>query len=70
MRKVNQGSPNPSIVDCFVGGPMLILYYKDCRGVLGVNRWKSDGARKVGKGLQEPAHESWQTEFTPVVPKE
>lgn len=33
------------------------------------NHWKSDGDREVGEGWQEPTHESWQTEFMPVVTK-
>lgn len=53
----------------FVGGPTLIWYHEDLAGEsVGLGHWESDCDGERGKGLQQTAHGSWQTEFIPAMP--
>lgn len=50
------------------GGSLCESYYSDltpwgCKGMWGSTTRKMTVTKKVGKGLQKWAHESWQTEF-------
>lgn len=50
---------------CFVGTPIPISYYRVLQGSTTGNLRV---AEKRGRGLQQPAHGSWQTESLPVLP--
>ena len=73
--RVNQGRPQPQHCGLLCGRPHCDLALQGLQGSLGVGVGRSTTGNLTvteklgGEELQEPALESWQTEFSPAVPK-
>ena len=71
--KVGEGEDEqllPSIGGPFLDARTLILHHGDYRRISGPSHRESDCDGKGGRGLQQSAHESGETEFTAAGPKQ
>ena len=67
-RRSHKGQPVPLVLWITLQKPLLWFHTTRIAGEsAGHNHWESDYDRDIERGLQQPAHESWQTEFLPVV---